>query len=63
MLEKNYLHTNKLTCFTALLLILASSTAASDFVFGIGRDDVDGAATEALSIQLEYHTNPVGKYH
>jgi hypothetical protein len=52
----------KLSCSTALLFILASPAAASDFVFGIGQDDVDGQGTEAVAFQLEYHTNPLREY-
>lgn len=52
----------RFTSFTASLLLFASSAAASDFVFGIGQDDIDGQGTEAAALQLEYHTDPIREY-
>ncbi len=45
-------------------ILLASSTflAASEYVFGIGQDDLDGQASEAFAIQLEVHSNPLREY-
>lgn len=53
---------NKISCSVALLFILTSPTAASDFVFGLGQNDVDGQGAEAVAFQLEYHSEPLREY-
>lgn len=41
---------------------LSPPVAASDFVLGLGRDNVDDDKSDATALQLEYHGNPMLEY-
>lgn len=52
----------KISCWTALLLVLSRPLDASELIVGIGVDDVDGREAETIAIEFEYHTNPLRQY-
>ncbi|MGA9409787.1 MAG: acyloxyacyl hydrolase [Roseobacter sp.] len=52
----------KISCWTALLLVLSRPLEASELIVGIGVDDVDGREAETIAIEFEYHTNPLRQY-
>lgn len=43
-------------------IVLAQPVSASDFVLGLGRDNIDDDKTNATVLQLEYHGKPLLDY-
>lgn len=52
----------RLTIAAAMSVALSQPVSASDFVLGLGRDNIDDGKSDATVLQLEYHGNPLREY-